>query len=76
METFTGLGFMLGPPLGGVLYSVSKKITITVSLCDCINFGKTRNFISFIPLTDMCMQQARQLVWVGVCLFVFLNSSL
>ena len=24
METFTGLGFMLGPPLGGVLYSVSK----------------------------------------------------
>lgn len=21
METFTGLGFMLGPPLGGVLYS-------------------------------------------------------
>lgn len=22
METFTGLGFMLGPPLGGVLYSV------------------------------------------------------
>lgn len=25
METFTGLGFMLGPPLGGVLYSVSYK---------------------------------------------------
>lgn len=25
METFTGLGFMLGPPLGGVLYSVSSK---------------------------------------------------
>lgn len=27
METFTGLGFMLGPPLGGVLYSVSNKMT-------------------------------------------------
>ncbi len=26
METFTGLGFMLGPPLGGVLYSVSKDL--------------------------------------------------
>ena len=23
METFTGFGFMLGPPLGGVLYTVS-----------------------------------------------------
>ena len=28
METFTGLGFMLGPPLGGVLYSVSYKSVI------------------------------------------------
>ena len=26
METFTGLGFMLGPPLGGVLYSVSDEL--------------------------------------------------
>ena len=28
METFTGLGFMLGPPLGGVLYSVSNKFIL------------------------------------------------
>ena len=33
METFTGLGFMLGPPLGGVLYSVSDE------LIQCINFN-------------------------------------
>ena len=30
METFTGLGFMLGPPLGGVLYSVSMELIVTI----------------------------------------------
>ena len=26
METFSGLGLMVGPPLGGVLYSVSSDL--------------------------------------------------